>query len=54
MNIFELILSDPLSYQQVSNDFSNHHTNWANFKQNAKTLFSGPLYDIDQFILRSK
>lgn len=54
MNIFELILSDPFSYQQVSNDFSNHYSNWSVFKQNMKVLFSGTVQDTDQFIIKSR
>lgn len=37
MNIFELILSEPLSYQQ--SDFAGQQATWALFKQNIAALF---------------
>lgn len=54
MNIFELILSDPFSYQQVSSDLSNHYSNWSIFKQNMKILFSVGVQDTDHFIIKSR
>lgn len=54
MNIFELILSDPASYQQVSHDFATQSSSWAQFKQNLLALFSSQSPDIDPLINRSK
>lgn len=54
MNIFELIVSDPSNYQQVTSDFTNHNQNWTLFKQNLQALFHSSLNDVDTFLMRSK
>lgn len=53
MNIFELILSEPQSYQQ--SDFAGQQGTWALFKQNITALFS-PLRpaDVDPLLGRSR
>ena len=53
MNIFELILSEPLSYQQ--SDFAGQQGTWALFKQNIAALFAQlrPA-DVDPLLARSK
>lgn len=54
MNIFELVLSDPNSYQQVRQDFSTAHQNWSAFKQSMKALFSSSPPSDSSFFLRAK
>lgn len=53
MNIFELILSEPLSYQQ--SDFAGQQGTWALFKQNIAALF-GQMRpaDVETFMGRSR
>lgn len=53
MNIFELILSEPQSYQQ--SDYAGQQATWALFKQNISTLFA-PLRptDMDPLLNRSR
>jgi hypothetical protein len=54
MNIFELILSDPFSYQQVSNEFGNQQAIWKLFKENIDILFTTKVLDTHSFISKSK
>lgn len=54
MNIFELVASDPNSYQQLASDYTQHNTNWSLFKRNISALFSNEVPEVDQFITRSK
>lgn len=53
MNIFELILSEPLSYQQ--SDFAGQQNSWTLFKQNIAALFA-PVRptETEAFIVRSR
>ena len=39
MNIFELIVSDPIGYQQATNEYGQHNTNWDLFRQNMNVIF---------------
>lgn len=52
MNIFELILSEPQSYQQT--DFASQQKSWSLFKVNISTLFTIKSNEADQFISKSK
>jgi hypothetical protein len=52
MNIFELILSEPQSYQQI--DFASQQSNWTLFKLNINTLFTIKASEADQFITKSR
>jgi len=54
MNIFELIVSDPSSYQQLSSEFTHHNQNWTHFRHNLQTLFGSTPLDIEPFISHSK
>ena len=54
MNIFELIVSDPSNYQQVSSELTHHNQNWTLFRHNLQTLFSTMPLDIEPFISRTR
>ena len=40
MNIFELVVSDPVGYEQAGNEFTQHNGNWMEFRKNMKAIFS--------------
>jgi hypothetical protein len=52
MNIFELIISEPQSYQQ--SDFANQQNNWRLFKLNIAALFAAKGSEVDQLMVKSK
>ena len=54
MNIFELIVSDPHSYQQVAIDFSDHYSNWNQFKNNMHAVFNDQVHNLEHLIIKSK
>jgi hypothetical protein len=51
MNIFELILSEPQSYQ--SSDFAGQIGTWTHFRTTTSALFSGRT-EVEPLITRSK
>jgi hypothetical protein len=52
MNIFELIISEPQSYQQ--SDFASQQNNWRLFKLNIAALFAAKSSEVEQFMAKSK
>jgi hypothetical protein len=54
MNIFELVLTDPASYHQISLDLAGQQNTWTLFKQNIATLFSLKTPDYDPLFSRSR
>jgi hypothetical protein len=54
MNIFELVLTDPASYNQISLDLAPQQHSWLLFKQNISTLFTLNTVDSDPFFSRSR
>ena len=54
MNIFELIVADPNSYHQLTNDYTQHSNNWTLFKQNLNSIPTHQTQEVDHLLSRSK
>ena len=52
MNNFELILSEPHTYQQP--DLKSHQLSWSSFKNNLSALFNLQLSQLEPFLNKSK
>jgi hypothetical protein len=54
MNLFELIVTDPSHYQQISNEASVQQNHWGRFKQNVGLVIGGQINEVEAFMARSK